>query len=340
MRPESMQPTAPNSPAIDARYLTAAARLSLRGRSLSYPNPNVGVLIVKDGRVLAQGWTAPGGRPHAEAAALRVAGENARGATLYTTLEPCAHVSARGPACSDLIAEAGVARVVYAVRDPDPRTDGRGAERLRQAGIEVTAQANAAAEQSLAGFLTRRILGRPHVTLKLALSLDGQIALADGSSRWITGDEARAHVHSRRALADAILVGGATWRTDRPRLDVRLPNLEDRSPTRVVLTRGAAPEGVEVVSEPEHIARLSAHWLYIEGGAGAAAAFLRADLVDRLELYSAPILIGAGRAALGDLGLHDLAEAHGRWDCVEERPLGKDRFAAYTRERPIGPLST
>ena len=317
----------------DADYLTAAARLASRGRPISYPNPNVGALIVADGRVAGRGWTQAGGRPHAEAAALAQAGEAARRATLYTTLEPCAHVSPRGPACSDLIVAAGVARVVYAVQDPDERTDGRGARRLRDAGLEVVHLSSDAAERSLDGFLTRQRLGRPHVTLKLALSLDGRIALPDGSSRWITGNEARAHVHSRRAMADAILVGGGTWRTDRPRLDVRLAGLEQRSPDKVVLTRGVAPDGVAVVNTPEQIAKLDAHWLYVEGGAGAAAAFLKADLVDRLEIYTAPILIGDGLPALRDIGLSDLESAHGHWSLHEERRLGSDAYAAYTRRR-------
>ena len=320
-------------PRSDDDWLTAAARLSLRGRPSSYPNPAVGAVIVRDDRVLARGWTQAGGRPHGEAAALDQASEAARGATLYSTLEPCAHRSPRGPSCSERIAAAGIARVVYAMRDPDPRTDGKGADRLREAGIEVVRLDNEPAREALAGFLVRQRLGRPHVTLKLAMSLDGQIALADGSSRWITGKTARAHVHSRRALADAICVGGGTWRADRPRLDVRLAGLEHRSPARVVLTRGVAPDGVQVVNMPAQIARLDAHWLYLEGGAGAAAAFLEADLVDRLDIYTAPILIGRGRASLGDIGLTDLATAHGRWHLDERRQLGKDGYAAYTRQR-------
>ena len=329
----SMLQSEPSNRRRDIDYLTAAARLASRARPASYPNPNVGALIVENGRVVGRGWTQVGGRPHAEAAALKEAGTAARGATLFTTLEPCAHVSPRGPACSDLIVEAGVSRVVYALQDPDKRTDGRGAQRLRSAGIEVVSLPNEAAERSLGGFLIRRRLGRPHVTLKLAVSLDGRIALPDGSSRWITGDEARAHVHARRALADAILVGGGTWRADRPQLDVRLAGLEQRSPAKVVLTRGVAPDGVAVVNTPEQIAKLEAHWLYVEGGAGAAAAFLNADLVDRLEIYTAPILIGDGLPALRDIGLTDLDQAHGRWAVEEERRLGSDRYAAYSRCR-------
>ena len=318
--------------------MDAAARLAVRGRPLSTPNPAVGCLIVADGRIVGRGWTQRGGRPHAEAMALAEAGQRARGATAYVTLEPCAHRSARGPACSDLLVEAGLARLVVGVTDPDPRTSGSGMARLREAGIAVDLLRSPAAEASLAGYLARARLGRPHVTLKLAMSLDGCIAMADGSSQWITGEEARAHVHSRRAMNDAILVGGATWRRDRPRLDVRLAGLEDRSPQRVLLTRGVPPEGVKVINAPEQVVgRLEGvQHLYVEGGAGTAASFLAADLVDRIEIYRAPIVIGAGLPALGDIGLASLAKAHGRWALVETRQLGSDRFTAYRRERQEG----
>jgi diaminohydroxyphosphoribosylaminopyrimidine deaminase/5-amino-6-(5-phosphoribosylamino)uracil reductase len=172
------------------------------------------------------------------------------------------------------------------------------------------------------------------VTLKLATSLDGCIALADGTSQWITGEAARAHVHARRARHDAILVGGGTWRADKPRLDVRLPGLEARSPQRVVLTRGLAPEGTTALPAPQAIAGLEGvQYLYVEGGAETAAAFLAADLVDELHLYTAPVLIGDGKRALGPLGLADLRAAHGRWHCHERRQLGSDSFAAYLRTR-------
>lgn len=318
----------------DADWLAAAARLAARGRPLSRPNPAVGCLIVNDGSVVGRGWTQAGGRPHAEAGALVQAGESARGATLYVTLEPCAHRSERGPACADLIAASGVTKVVVGCEDPDPRTAGKGVELLRAAGITVEVLHDATAAESLVGYLTSRTARRPHVTLKLAMSLDGCIALADGSSRWITGAEARAHVHARRARADAILVGGGTWREDAPRLDVRLSGLESRSPERVVLTRGTAPEGVTTIPRPDAVADLTdTQYLYVEGGAQTAAAFLAADLVDALEIYRAPIVIGDGLRAIGALELADLAEAHGRWQMVEQARLGSDEFAAYRRTR-------
>lgn len=315
--------------------MAAAARLAARARPLARPNPGVAALVVKDGRLIARGWTQGGGRPHAEAMALAgLSPAQLAGASLYVTLEPCAHVSERGPACTDLVLAARPARVVIGQRDPDPRTAGQGMARLAAAGIAVTLLEDPASAASLAGFLTRAALGRPWVTLKLATSLDGCIALADGTSRWITGEAARAHVHAQRARNDAILVGGGTWRTDAPRLDVRLPGLAARSPERVVLTRGPAPEGTTALPAPEAIADLAGvQYLYVEGGAQTAAAFIAADLVDELHLYTAPILIGDGKRALGTLGLAALNAAHGRWHLHQRRQLGSDSFAAYWRTR-------
>lgn len=320
----------------DADWMRAAIALAGRGRALSSPNPSVGCILLRDGHVIGRGWTDRGGRPHAEAMALDAAGNAARGATAYVTLEPCAHQSDRGPACADLLIEAGVARVVIAAHDPDPRTNGAGIARLRAAGIDVvTGVAETEARAGLAGFLTRQALGRPFVTLKLASSLDGQIAMADGSSRWITGKEARSHAHLERAQHDAILVGGGTYRADAPRLDVRLAGLEDRSPRRVLLSRMEdAPPGWTAIASPHDIATLGGvDWLIIEGGAEVAAAFLAEDMVDRLLLYRAPILIGLGRAALGDIGLTDLTQAHGRWRLHDTRLLGNDRMESYQRLR-------
>ncbi|MBU0776538.1 MAG: bifunctional diaminohydroxyphosphoribosylaminopyrimidine deaminase/5-amino-6-(5-phosphoribosylamino)uracil reductase RibD, partial [Alphaproteobacteria bacterium] len=264
--------------------MAAAIALSGRGRGLSTPNPNVGCLIVRQDRVVGRGWTQKGGRPHAEAQALAQAMEQAHGATAYVTLEPCFHLSPRGPRCADLLARAGVARVVIALRDPDPRTDGQGAAWLRERGVTVEMGLMAAqAARAMAGFVLRQTRGRPHVTLKLGLSLDGRIALADGSSRWITGPDARAHAHVERARHDAIVVGGGTLRADAPGLDVRLAGLEDRSPRRVLLSRSASPVGWERIGAPEEIAALDrVDHLLVEGGAETAAAFLRAGLVDRL----------------------------------------------------------
>lgn len=314
--------------------MEATARLAARSWPLCRPNPGVAALLVREGRVIARGSTQAGGRPHAEAIALSDLPQGgAAGASLYVTLEPCAHVSERGPACTDLILAARPARVIIGHIDPDPRTSGLGRKRMEQAGIAVTVLEDGASRASLAPFLTRITHARPHVTLKLAVSLDGCIAMADGSSQWITGEQARAHVHAQRARHDAILVGGGTWRADQPRLNVRLEGLEERSPQRVVLTSGPAPDGIHTISQPEHIADLNAQSLYVEGGAQTAASFLARDLVDALHLYRAPILIGDGRQALGDIGLGALAQAHGRWALREERRFGTDHFELYERTR-------
>ncbi len=314
----------------------AALTLAERSRGRTAPNPNVGCVIVADGRVVGRGWTQAGGRPHAEAMALAEAGAKARGATAYVTLEPCAHQSPRGPACSDLLIGSGVAGVVAAIEDPDARTAGQGLARLQAAGIAITRGTRAnEARRSMAGFLTRQAVGRPHVTLKLATSLDGCIAMADGSSRWITGPQARAHAHLERSRHEAILVGRGTLEADAPRLDVRLPGLDGRAPRRVLLssTIDELP-GWSAIPSPAAIATLpDIDHILVEGGAAVASAFLAADLVDRLLLYRAPILIGRGKHALRDIGLADLAEAHQRWTQVDARQLGMDRLEVYERER-------
>ena len=320
----------------DRCFMAAVIALATRGRGRTSPNPNVGCLIVDAaGRVVGRGWTQPGGRPHAEAVALSQAGDRARGATVYVSLEPCAHESPRGPACADLLIAANPARVMVALTDPDPRTDGRGTARLRAAGIEVTEGILAAeAARAADGFIARLRHGRPQVTLKLAMSIDGRIALRDGTSRWITGPEARAHAHVERAQMDAILVGRGTIDADAPALSVRLPGLSERGPRRLILTRNPAPEGWTAVPDPLAIADLDGvDRLMVEGGAGAAAAFLRADLIDRILLYRAPILIGWGRPGIGDIGLVSLDEAHDRWRHLDGRMLGSDRLDVYERVR-------
>ncbi len=319
----------------DAAWMKAAIALGAQSRGRTAPNPNVGCLLVRDDVVVGEGRTQSGGRPHAEAVALDQAGEAARGATAYVTLEPCAHLSPRGPACADLLIAAGVTRVVAALTDPDLRTNGQGLARIAAAGIaiEVGVEAEAAA-RSMAGFLTRIRLGRPYVTLKLAMSIDGKIALPSGESKWISGEDARADVHRERARADMILVGRGTYEADQPRLDVRLPGLEDASPARALLTRGDGAEGWTRLSAPEDIFDLrDVNDLLVEGGAGAASAFLSADLVDRLLIYRAPVLIGEGKQSLGYIGLTALADAHGRWELTDHEPLGRDRLEVYERVR-------
>nr|WP_298895059.1 bifunctional diaminohydroxyphosphoribosylaminopyrimidine deaminase/5-amino-6-(5-phosphoribosylamino)uracil reductase RibD [uncultured Altererythrobacter sp.] len=312
--------------------MAAAARLAARARPFSRPNPGVACIIVKDDVVLARGWTQAGGRPHAEAVALANLPEGgAKGATIYVTLEPCAHQSERGPSCTDLIVAAQPAQVVIGVTDPDPRTSGKGITRLREAGIAVDVLDHLDAKEGLAGFLTRETQGRPFVTLKLAMSEDGFIAREPGQDPWITGEFARAHVHAQRARQDAILVGKSTWDADSPGLDVRLPGIESRSPQRYVLTSGSAPDSASALPSPYAISQHSEiQYLYVEGGAGTAQAFLDAGLVDALHIYTAPITIGSGLKAPEALQPNTLSQSS-EWTVCEKRQLGSDTFTAYSR---------
>ncbi|HEX6785024.1 MAG TPA: bifunctional diaminohydroxyphosphoribosylaminopyrimidine deaminase/5-amino-6-(5-phosphoribosylamino)uracil reductase RibD [Sphingomicrobium sp.] len=328
--------TARDVTSADRRFMDEALRLGDGARGSSAPNPNVGCVIVgSSGRIVGRGATAPGGRPHAEAVALRQAGKRAAGATVYVTLEPCAHDSPRGPACTDLLLAARPERVVIALKDPDPRTSGKGLRRLRRAGIEVTlGLGRDDAKRSLAGWRTRLELGRPRITLKLALSIDGKIALPSGESKWITGEDARREVHWERAHSDMILVGRGTFMADQPKLDVRLPGLEERSPRRALLTRGEAVEGWEILRNPRDVYRLhDVNDLLVEGGSATATAFLSEDLVDRILIYRAPIIVGEGKSSFGYVGLDAIADAHGRWTLVDEQRLGPDRLEVYERER-------
>ncbi|MCK0169321.1 bifunctional diaminohydroxyphosphoribosylaminopyrimidine deaminase/5-amino-6-(5-phosphoribosylamino)uracil reductase RibD [Jannaschia sp. S6380] len=224
----------------DRRFMDHALTLAARGLGRVWPNPAVGCVIESGGIVLGRGWTADGGRPHAETMALAQAGSTAHGATAYVTLEPCAH-HGHTPPCTDALIDAGIARVVIAQRDPDPRVNGRGLARLHAAGIEIVEGMREAAARTLQnGFLTRVTMGRPMVTLKLATTLDGRIATASGESRWITGPAARQHVHGQRAQHDAVMVGAGTARADDPRLTVRgfgQKRADSPQPVRIVLSR-------------------------------------------------------------------------------------------------------
>jgi diaminohydroxyphosphoribosylaminopyrimidine deaminase/5-amino-6-(5-phosphoribosylamino)uracil reductase len=248
--------------------MRAALLLAARGLGNAWPNPAVGCVLVQEGRVVGRGWTRPGGRPHAETEALRRAGEAARGATAYVTLEPCSH-HGRTPPCSDALIAAGVARVVVAMRDPDARVDGRGLARLRAAGITVEeGLGEAEARAAQAGFLNRITQGLPLVTLKLASTLDGRIATATGESRWITGPAARREVHALRARHDAVLIGSGTVLADDPDLSCRLPGMDRAATLRVVAdARLRTPVAARLVAE----ARERPTWLLTSPGHRPAA---------------------------------------------------------------------
>ncbi len=326
-------------PAADRAFMDAALTLAQRGLGNVWPNPSVGCLIVAaSGRVVGRGWTRPGGRPHAETEALRRAGAAAEGATVYVTLEPCNH-HGKTPPCAAALAAAGVARVVVALRDPDPRTAGRGLETLRRAGIAVTegVAADAAADLN-AGFLLRIVERRPLVTLKMATSLDGRIATRGGDSRWITAEAARAWGHLLRARHDAILTGIGTVLADDPDLTCRLPGLDGTSPLRLVLdSRLRLPTDSRLV----RTARRVPTWVLARDdapadrraalvGCGVEVIGLPADKTGRVD-------VEAAFRALADRGLtRILVEAGG---ALAATILGgglADRLAWFRAPRLIG----
>lgn len=279
--------------------MTAALSLARRGLGRTWPNPTVGCVLVKDGRVVGRGFTQPGGRPHAEAEALCRAGTAARGATAYVSLEPCAH-HGQTPPCADALVAAGIARAVVAIEDPDPRTAGRGLARLREAGIAVTT--GVCAEQATvlnAGFLSRITRHRPLVTLKAATTLDGRVAAASGDARWITGETARRRGHLLRADHDAIMVGSGTVIADDPALTCRLVGLEEASPVRIVADSALRTPTDSLLVRSIPVAPL---WLLCGAGADSTrAAALRAagaEIIEvrrgddgRLDLPAAMILL-------------------------------------------------
>lgn len=270
------------SPDLDRAHMRAALGLARRGLGNVWPNPAVGCVIVKDGRVVGRGWTQPGGRPHAETEALAAAGDEARGATAYVTLEPCSH-HGKTPPCAEALIQAGLARVVVAMEDPDPRVSGRGLALLREAGLEIAlgVRADEAAELN-AGFFMKISDNRPLVTLKLATTLDGRIATHGGDSKWITGIDARSAAHLLRAEHDVIMIGSGTALADDPELTCRLPGLEDRSPVRVVVDgRLRLPLTGRLVASANDIPT----WvLTLEGGDDARIEALQDAGVDIIEI--------------------------------------------------------
>lgn len=316
----------------DEAFLQQAIEAAATARLRTSPNPWVGcVLVTADGRSFTGATEPPGGR-HAERVALdaaAAAGADTVGATAYVTLEPCSH-HGRTPPCADALVQAGVARVVLALTDPDPKVAGRGIERLRAAGIEVrTGVHEAAAAVQLAPYLHHRRTGRPFVVLKLATTLDGRIAAADGTSQWITGVEARTAAHRLRAESDAILVGAGTVRTDDPTLTTRL--VEGPSPRRVVLGRAPQDAKVHPCLEwqgelPDLLDRLGSEGVLqamVEGGARVAGAFHTAGLVDRYVLHLAPALMGDGDGALHGVTTSTISDLW-RGRIVSLRQLGDD----------------
>jgi diaminohydroxyphosphoribosylaminopyrimidine deaminase / 5-amino-6-(5-phosphoribosylamino)uracil reductase len=322
----------------DLDHMNAALSLAARGLGRVWPNPAVGCVIVKDGHVVGRGWTQPGGRPHAETEALARAGEAARGATLYATLEPCSHWG-KTPPCADAVATAGIGRVVAAIEDPDPRVQGRGLARLREAGIAVELGLGAAAAAELnRGFFSRVARGRPLVTLKLATTLDGKIALASGESRWITAEAARARAHLLRASHDAVMIGVGTATADDPELTCRLPGMADRHPVRIVIDPGLR---LPLTSKLAAGAGQVPTWIVTrEGGDEARHDGFRAVGIELIELPPAEeegLDLAAALQALGQRGLtRILAEGGARLAASLLRHDLVDRVAWFHAPMVIG----
>jgi diaminohydroxyphosphoribosylaminopyrimidine deaminase / 5-amino-6-(5-phosphoribosylamino)uracil reductase len=285
-------------------WFERALELAERGRGKEGDHPLVGAVVVRDGEVVGEGWYEFDAIRHAEVVALGQAGERARGATLYVTLEPCSH-HGRTPPCADAVVAAGIVRAVVGARDPNPLVDGRGLVRLREAGVEVELLDSFEARRQNEAWRTWKALGRPFVTYKAAVTLDGRVAVP--GRRWISGEESRRLVHELRAASDAVAVGTGTLRADAPRLDARGVDAV-RQPRRLVFGRSPLPEGseLELRSGPldEELRALAAEGvqsLLLEGGPTLATAFLEAGLVDKLLLVVAPVLSGAGPRVLGEL---------------------------------------
>ena len=332
----------------DSQFMQMALNMAWRGLGTTAPNPSVGAVIVDDrGVILGRGRTQPGGRPHAEVEALARAGEKACGATLYVTLEPCSHTG-KSPPCADAVIEAGIRRVVCALRDPDERVAGKGFARLREAGIEVFENIlHDEAHWLTLGHILRVTEQRPFVQLKLATDADGLIAPGDGAPVWVTGEEARARGHLLRAQADAILVGIGTVLADDPALDCRLPGLEGQSPDIIVLDRKkrlpqeskiAASRRLMKVSGTEtvtdllgELAGMGVTRLLVEGGPHVWRSFLDAGLVDEIVHFQ-----GAGRVGKGgllpfvDQGLERITK-DASFMAVDQRSVGSDKMMTYRK---------
>jgi diaminohydroxyphosphoribosylaminopyrimidine deaminase/5-amino-6-(5-phosphoribosylamino)uracil reductase len=347
----------------DRAHLARCLELAEHGRRTAAPNPVVGAVVVRDGRVIGEGWHVRPGGAHAEVAALHDAGE-AAGATVYVNLEPCSH-HGRTPPCAEALIEAGVARVVVAMIDPTDKVNGAGVARLREAGIPVDVAAGEderRARRANAGWLTLALRGRPHVTYKAAVSADGRTAAASGGRRWISSEESRAVVHEMRAVSGAVMVGSGTAIADDPLLTARDcdPPVEHQ-PLRVVLDRrGRLPRGAQLVRTASadapvlvvrapgtggiwaphvevvecdgpaealrELGRRRIAWVLLEGGATVATALLDAGLVDRVAVFEAPVELGPGPGLFGrDVVLPGVAE---------ERRIGPDMLRIFEIQEP------
>lgn len=350
----------------DRQWMEEALALARKGLYTTHPNPRVGCVVVKDGRKVGEGWHVRAGEPHAEVHALREAGESARGATAYVTLEPCAHTG-RTPPCADALVRAGVSRVVAAMRDPFAQVDGKGFDTLSAAGISVAyGLLGEQAEDLNAGFLSRVRCGRPWIRLKLAISLDGRVAMASGESQWITCAEARHDVHRYRAQSDVLLTGIGTVLADDPRLNVRGIEGRVRQPVRVVLDRqGRSPAGAALFRTPgevmifRHDSRSAAeavdvptpltpagqldldfvfaelgrrgfNEVLVECGGTLSSSLIRQHLYDELLIYQAPCLLGRTAQPMARLDIDRLADSK-QLRLIEAQSIGTDLRMRFRR---------
>ncbi len=323
-------------------WLERALELAERGRGATHPNPIVGAVVVSGDELVGEGWHERAGGPHAEVVALEAAGEKARGATLYATLEPCAH-HGRTPPCADAVAAAGITRVVAAAGDPNPKTDGKGFDRLRAAGIEVElpgGELERRARRQNEAYRRWVASGRPFVTYKAAMTLDGRVAAGGGDARWVSGETSRRLVHELRAASDAVAVGMGTVRVENPKLTARDVGAV-RQPRRLAFGHGPLPAGSELElcagpleDELRRLAEEGVQSLLLEGGPTLAGAFLRAGLIDKLLLFVAPKLVGGADAPplFAGPGVRAMADVI-PLSSLEAAPVGDDLLlTAYLRE--------
>ena len=367
-----MSAATPAFDASDERAMGRALELAALGLETTDPNPRVGCVLVRDGTIVGEGWHRCAGEAHAEVRALEAAGARAQGATAYVTLEPCNHFG-RTPPCTEALIGAQVARVVFATQDPNPQVQGSGAQRLRAAGIRVEQGLCAAAAEALnVGFFRRMRTGLPYVRVKLAMSLDGRTALANGRSHWITGPAARADVQRWRARSSAVLTGIGTVLADDPELTVREPAGALRQPARVVLdTHWRTPASARLLRSPAPViifgarasapppalaaaagarlietdprdlravlstlARMKCNEILVEAGAVLAGAFLAAGFADELIVYMAPLLLGPQARALAELPLLERLEGALRFELHDTRLCGGDLRLILQRRAP------
>ena len=322
--------------AFDEAAMRRALELAARGRASTQPNPRVGAVLARDGEIVGEGWHEYAGGPHAEPRALEAAGERARGATAYVTLEPCSH-HGRTPPCVDGLLAAGVRRVVYAIGDPDPRVNGRGAKRLRDAGVQVeSGLLEAEAEEMNEGFMTRLRRKRPFIRLKSGASLDGRIALANGESRWITGEEARADVQRWRAQSAAVLTSAATVLADDPRLDVRIKT--PRQPLRVVLDRRLqVKKGARILKAPGHALIFAAATARAKAKPDAAPEMLGDAAIARVRVKNAHLDLARVFGRLAELQINEvLVEAGPRLAGALLRAGLVDEWLVYVAPKLLG----